>query len=82
MVEFANKNRTKVRTGVILDSHIIDKLDSIAISSRDLGCTRSEIINAILNAFFYSDVKHLKQARGFVIGNRRGMYLIKKKKTR
>ena len=82
MVEFANKNKTKVRTGVVLDSYRIDKLDSIVISSRDLGCTRSEIINAILNAFFYSDVKHLKQARGFVIGNRRGMYLIKKKKTR
>ena len=82
MVEFANKNRTKVRTGVVLDSYIVGKLDSIVISSRDLGCTRSEIINAILNAFFYSDVKHLKQARGFVIGNRRGMYLIKKKKTR
>ena len=82
MVEFANKNRTKVRTGVVLDSYIIDKLDSIVTSSRDLGCTRSEIINAILNAFFYSDVKHLKQARGFVIGNRRGMYLIKKKKIR
>ena len=82
MVEFANKNRTKVRTGVVLDSYIIDKLDSIATSSRDLGCTRSEIINEILNAFFYSNVKHLKQARGFVIGNRRGMYLIKKKKTR
>ena len=80
MVEFANKDKTKVRTGIVLDSYIIDKLDSIVISSRDLGCTRSEVINAILNAFFYSDVKHLKQARGFVIGNRKGLYLIKKKK--
>lgn len=81
MVKFANKDRTKVRTGIVLDSYITDRLDSIVISSRDLGCTRSEVINAILNAFFYSDVKHLKQARGFVIGNRRGLYL-KKKKTR
>ena len=80
MVEFANKDRTKIRTGVVLDAHIVKELDSIVISSRDLGCTRSEIINAILNAFFYSDVKHLKQARGFVIGNRRGLYLKKKKK--
>ena len=82
MVEFANKDRTKVRTGVVLDSYIIGRLDSIVISSRDLGCTRSEIINVILNAFFYSDVKHIKQARGFVVGNRKGLYLIKKKKTR
>ena len=52
MVEFANKDRTKVRTGIVLDSYIIDKLDSIVISSRDLGCTRSEVINAVLNAFF------------------------------
>ena len=80
MVEFANKDKTKVRTGVVLDTHIVKELDSIVMSSRDLGCTRSEIINAILNAFFYSDVKHLKQARGFVIGNRRGLYLKKKKK--
>ncbi len=79
MVEFANKDRTKARTGVVLDSYIVNELDSIVMSSRDLGCTRSEVINAILNAFFYSDVKHLKQARGFVIGNRRGLYLKKKK---
>ena len=80
MVEFANKDRTKVRTGVVLDSYIVNELDAIVMSSRDLGCTRSEVINAILNAFFYSDVKHLKQARGFVIGNRKGLYLMKKKK--
>ena len=80
MVKYSNKDKSKIRTGVVLDSYIVNKIDSIVLSSRDLGCTRSELINAILNAFFYSDVKHIKQARGFVIGNRKGLYLIKKKK--
>ena len=79
MVEYSNKNKTKVRTGIVLDSFIVKELDTIVTSSRDLGCTRSEVINAILNAFFYSDVNHRKQARGFLVGNRKGMYLIKKK---
>jgi len=42
----------KIKVGFAIDEEIIKELDSAAESSRDLQTSRSELVNAILAAFF------------------------------
>jgi metal-responsive CopG/Arc/MetJ family transcriptional regulator len=58
---------SKNKIGVALSSDIIAKLDEIIELSTDLKTTRSEIINAILKAFFASKVNHIEKGRKIMV---------------
>ena len=63
----------KVKVGVALDREIQGKIDAIVKSSEYLGVSRSEVVEAILAAFFKSPLNHTEKARGLVIRRRRGL---------
>jgi metal-responsive CopG/Arc/MetJ family transcriptional regulator len=56
-----NRSKTKYRTGVALDENIVKDLDLIVESNKDLGLTRSEVINVLLTTFLKSD--HSQQTK-------------------
>jgi len=58
---------SKNKIGVALGSDVIAKLDEIIELSADLKMTRSDIINAILKAFFASKISHIEKGREIVI---------------
>jgi len=69
---------SKKSTGVVLDKHIIDFLDDIKDKCVDLGVTRSEVINAILNMYNSSKstkLEKLEKVRGSIIKIRKGKIL-------
>jgi metal-responsive CopG/Arc/MetJ family transcriptional regulator len=64
---------SKNKIGVALSSDVIAKLDEIIELSTDLKMTRSEIINAILKAFFASKANPIEKGREIVIRCRKGL---------
>lgn len=62
----------KLRIGVSLDKEVGDALDEQVRSSPDLLPDRSEIVNAVLKAFFRSSLDHRARARGLIIMSRNG----------
>lgn len=44
----------RARAGVSFDRPLVDILDKHAVTLKDLGVTRSEIVNAVLAEFFES----------------------------
>jgi metal-responsive CopG/Arc/MetJ family transcriptional regulator len=63
--------KPKIKFGVCIDPEIAHKLDETVESLKDLKVNRSEIINAILAAYFKSDVDHMQKAREFIIRERK-----------
>ncbi len=59
-----------------MDKEIAHKLDETIESLRDIKANRSEIINAILAAYFKSDVDHILKAREFVTRERKYAILL------
>ncbi len=71
-----DRSNDKVKTGVALDTYIVKELDNIVNESRDLGVTRSEVINAVLHSFVKSDKAYnekLEKVRGYIIKMRKGL---------
>ncbi len=60
----------KVRIGISFDPEVMDALDDQVRSSSDLALDRSEIVNAVVKAFFKAGLDHRGRARELVIMNR------------
>ncbi|AAG18818.1 hypothetical protein PNQ29_12150 [Halobacterium salinarum] len=61
--------RTKM--GVSIRTELVDELDSLVDECSDLGASRSEIVEAILTAYFQNDEDQIKQTRELIIRNRK-----------
>lgn len=62
----------KINFGVRIDINLAEKLDKIVKDSEYLNISRSEVVEAILSAYFKSDIKHANKVRELVILKRRG----------
>lgn len=62
----------KVRIGVSFEKETADALEEQVMSSTDLALDRSEIVNAVLKAFFKTPFDHRAKIRELVIMSRNG----------
>ncbi len=53
----------KIKFGVSLDQKIVEKINGMVEGSSDLRATRSEMVEAILTAYFRSQIKHSGKGR-------------------
>jgi metal-responsive CopG/Arc/MetJ family transcriptional regulator len=58
--------------GVALSEELADELEELVDECADLGASRSEIVEAVLTAYFESDVDHTARVRELVIRRRKG----------
>ena len=63
----------KIKFGVSLDQKIVEKINGMVEGSSDLKATRSEMVEAILTAYFRSQIKHSEKARELIIARRKGL---------
>jgi len=63
----------KVKVGFAIDEEIVKKLDFIVDSSGYLQTNRSELVDAILAAFFKGQDKPVERARELLIMRRKGL---------
>ena len=63
----------KIKFGVSIDQKIVQKIDGMVQESSDLKATRSEMVEAILTAYFRSRIKHSEKARELIIARRKGL---------
>ncbi|KXA95343.1 transposase [candidate division MSBL1 archaeon SCGC-AAA259I07] len=61
----------KISFGVNIDENLVKELDEVVESSEYLHASRSEVVEAILTAYFRSDVNHEKKARELIIRRRK-----------
>lgn len=61
----------KIKVGFAIDEEIIKELDSVAEASRDRQTSRSELVDAILAAFFNNQEKPVEKARKLLIMRRK-----------
>ncbi|KXA97273.1 transposase [candidate division MSBL1 archaeon SCGC-AAA259I14] len=61
----------KISFGVNIDENLVKELDKVVESSEYLHASRSEVVEAILTAYFRSDVNHEKKARELIIRRRK-----------
>ena len=69
-----NRIDEKKRTGVALSKGIVDELDEFVNENYDLGLSRSEVINAILDGYFSQKVEKKEKTnklRGYIIKMRK-----------
>jgi len=64
--------RGKVKVGFSIDEEIVKQLDSVVESSGYLQTSRSELVDAILAAFFKGQEKPLEKGRRLIILRRKG----------
>jgi len=62
-------SRTKM--GVSIRTELVDELDILVDGCSDLGASRSEIVEAILTAYFQNEEKRIEQTRELIIRNRK-----------
>jgi len=62
-------SRTKM--GVSIRTGLVDELDTLVDECSDLGASRSEIVEAILVAYFQNEDERIKQTRELIIRNRK-----------
>ncbi|KXA95337.1 transposase [candidate division MSBL1 archaeon SCGC-AAA259I07] len=62
----------KMKFGVTIDEKLTKELDKIVEESEYLDLSRSEVVEAVLTAFFKSSVDHAKKARELIIKKRKG----------
>lgn len=62
----------KVRIGVSFEKEIVDAIEKQVVSSPDLSLDRSEIVNAVMKAFFRTSLDHRAKTRELVIMSRNG----------
>jgi len=53
--------------GVAVAEELVDELEGLVDESADLGARRSEIVEAIVTAYFRSDVDHAARVRELII---------------
>jgi alkylhydroperoxidase/carboxymuconolactone decarboxylase family protein YurZ len=57
--------------GVAVSDEFVDDLDELVEECADLGARGSEIVEAILTAYFQSDVDHAARVRNLIIRRRK-----------
>lgn len=57
--------------GVAVAGELVDELDKLVEECADLGTSCSEIVKAILTAYFRSDVDHAARVRELIIRRRK-----------
>ncbi|KXA91127.1 transposase [candidate division MSBL1 archaeon SCGC-AAA259A05] len=67
----ARKGR-KTSFGIRIDEDLAEELDKIVEESDYLDASRSEVVEAILMAYFKSSTDHVKKARELIIRKRKG----------
>ena len=63
----------KTKIGASLDQKIVKKIDDMVQESSDLRATRSEMVEAVLTAYFRSRIKHSEKARELIMARRKGL---------
>ena len=63
----------KVKVGFAIDKEIVKELDSIVESSEYLQTNRSELVDAMLVAFFKGQDKPAEKARRLLTMRRKGL---------
>jgi alkylhydroperoxidase/carboxymuconolactone decarboxylase family protein YurZ len=63
---------TREKFGVAVAGEHVDGLDNLVDECADLGASRSEIVEAILTAYFQSDVDHAERVRELIIRRGKG----------
>ena len=58
--------------GVSIADELVEELDELTEECVDLQASRSEVVEAILTAYFQSDVDHEARVRELVIRRRKG----------
>ena len=58
--------------GVAVAEELVDELEGLVDESADLGASRSEIVEAIVTAYFRSDVDHATRVQELIIRRREG----------
>ncbi|GAB7011043.1 hypothetical protein [Halorubrum trueperi] len=58
--------------GVSISDELVEELDELTEQCVDLQASRSEVVEAILTAYFQSDVDHKARVRELIIRRRKG----------
>ena len=58
--------------GVSIADELVEELDELTEECVDLQASRSEVVEAILTAYFQSDIDHEARVRELVIRRRKG----------
>jgi len=58
--------------GVSIADQLVEDLDELTEQCVDLQASRSEVVEAILTAYFQSDIDHEARVRELVIRRRKG----------
>ncbi|MFC4986207.1 hypothetical protein [Saliphagus infecundisoli] len=58
---------SREKFGVALPEELVDELEELVDECADLGASRSESVEAILTAYFESDVDHVARVREIII---------------
>ena len=69
-----SKSMTRTKMGVSVRTELVDELDTLVNECSDLGASRSEIVEAILVAYFQNEEERIKQTRELIIRNRKHSY--------
>jgi metal-responsive CopG/Arc/MetJ family transcriptional regulator len=63
---------TNTEFGVSISDELVVELDELTEECVDLQASRSEVVEAILTAYFQSDVDHEARVRELIIRRRKG----------
>jgi metal-responsive CopG/Arc/MetJ family transcriptional regulator len=63
---------TREKFGVALPGELVDELEELVDECVNPGASRSEIVEAILTAYFESDADHAARVREVIIRLRKG----------
>jgi len=63
--------RAKIKVGFAIEEEIVKELDAIVKCSKDLKTSRSELVDAILAAFFNKQEKPVEKTRKLLIIRRK-----------
>ncbi len=69
-----SKTMSRTKMGVSIRTELVDELDALVDDCSDLGASRSEIVEAILVAYFQNEEERIKQTRELIIRNRKHSY--------
>ena len=58
--------------GVSVAGKLVEELDELTDECVDLQASRSEVVEAVLTAYFQSDVDHKARVRELIIRRRKG----------
>lgn len=61
----------KRKFGIAISEEIVNEINKVTEQCDDLNATRSEIIEAVLTAYFQSDVDHVARVRELIIRRRK-----------